>query len=154
MQVDTNFSEADIGRIQKGQEATFTVDAYPEKTFQGRVSEIRNAPQTIQNVVTYDVVIQVDNKDLKLKPGMTANVTLVVAHREAVLKVPNAALRYIPQDARMMVAAVSKKEEDSSKTQTPGSSAKSGGGLPGGGKEADSSRPTGRSGPAPDSQKD
>jgi HlyD family secretion protein len=75
MQVDTNFSEADIGRIQKGQEATFSVDAYPERTFQGRVFEIRNAPQTIQNVVTYDVVIQVDNKELRLKPGMTANVT-------------------------------------------------------------------------------
>ena len=82
MQVDTNFSEADIGRIETGQEATFTVDAYPESTFRGKVSEIRNAPQTIQNVVTYDVVIQVENKELKLKPGMTANVTIVVAHRD------------------------------------------------------------------------
>jgi HlyD family secretion protein len=100
MQADTNFSEADIGRIGQGQEATFTVDAYPERTFRGKVSEIRNAPQTVQNVVTYDVVIQVDNKDLKLKPGMTANVTIMVAHREGVLKIPNAALRFQPQMAR------------------------------------------------------
>jgi HlyD family secretion protein len=148
MQVDTNFSEADIGRIQKGQEATFNVDAYPERTFQGRVHEIRNAPQTIQNVVTYDVVIQVDNKELRLKPGMTANVTIVVAHREGVLKIPNAALRYQPQGATAMVAAVSTKGNNSSKSETPGSSAKSGGGRPGGGKEADSSRSSGRSGMA------
>jgi len=100
MQADTNFSEADIGRIGQGQEATFTVDAYPERTFRGKVSEIRNAPQTVQNVVTYDVVIQVDNHDLKLKPGMTANVTIMVAHREGVVKIPNAALRFQPQMAR------------------------------------------------------
>ena len=139
MQVDTNFSEADIGRIQKEQEATFTVDAYPERTFRGRVSQIRNAPQTIQNVVTYDVVIQVENKELKLKPGMTANVTIVVAHREGVLKIPNAALRYQPQGARTMVAAVSKKGEDSSSPGTPSSSAKSGGSRPGGGRDPSAS---------------
>jgi HlyD family secretion protein len=100
MQVDTNFSEADIGRIETGQEATFTVDAYPERIFHGRVSEIRNAPQTIQNVVTYDVVIMVANPDLKLKPGMTANVTIIVAHENGVLKIPNAALRFQPQSVR------------------------------------------------------
>lgn len=100
MQVDTNVSEADIGRIAKGQEATFTVDAYPERTFRGRVSEIRNAPQTIQNVVTYDVVIQVDNRDLKLKPGMTANVSIQIEHKENILKVPNSALRFRPESAR------------------------------------------------------
>lgn len=114
MQVDTNFSEADIGRIEKEQEATFNVDAYPERTFRGRVSEIRNAPLTVQNVVTYDVVIQVDNKDLKLKPGMTANVTIVVAHQEGVLKIPNAALRYQPQMAKMEVATEGKKDGTSS----------------------------------------
>jgi HlyD family secretion protein len=140
MQVDTNYSEADIGRIEKGQEATFTVDAYPERTFRGKVSEIRNAPQTIQNVVTYDVVIQVENKELKLKPGMTANVTIVVAHREGVLKVPNAALRYQPpQGARTVVAAVTKKGEDSSGPETPGSSAKSGGSRTGGGRDPSAS---------------
>ncbi|MEW6377138.1 MAG: efflux RND transporter periplasmic adaptor subunit [Thermodesulfobacteriota bacterium] len=100
MQVDTNVSEADIGRIVKGQEVTFTVDAYPEKTFRGRVSEIRNAPITIQNVVTYDVVLQVDNKDLRLKPGMTANVSIYIAHKEEVLKMPNAALRFQPGFAK------------------------------------------------------
>ena len=100
MQVDTNVSEADIGRLSVGQEATFTVDAYPEKTFRGKVSEIRNAPTTISNVVTYDVVIQVDNKDLKLKPGMTANVSVLVAHKEGVLKIPNAALRFRPEFAK------------------------------------------------------
>ena len=88
MQVDTNVSEADVGRIEVGQEATFTVDAYPERTFRGKVSEIRNAPTTIQNVVTYDVVIQVGNKDFKLKPGMTANVSVLIAHKEGVLKIP------------------------------------------------------------------
>jgi HlyD family secretion protein len=114
MQVDTNFSEADIGRIETEQEATFNVDAYPERTFRGRVSEIRNAPLTVQNVVTYDVVIQVDNKDLKLKPGMTANVSIVVAHREGILKIPNAALRFQPQLPENQVAAEEKKDRTSS----------------------------------------
>ena len=117
MQVDTNFSEADIGRIEKGQEATFTVDAYPERTFRGKVSEIRNAPQTIQNVVTYDVVIEVGNHDLKLKPGMTANVTIMVAHREGVVKIPNAALRFQPQIARKESAQGKKGEAASSRSK-------------------------------------
>ena len=96
MQVDTNVSEADVGRLEVGQDATFTVDAYPERTFRGRLSEIRIAPTTIQNVVTYDIVIQVDNKDVKLKPGMTANVSILIAHREGVLKIPNSSLRFQP----------------------------------------------------------
>ena len=100
MQVDTNVSEADVGRITVGQDATFTVDAYPERIFHGKVSEIRNAPIIVQNVVTYDVVILVDNKDLKLKPGMTANVSVMIAHREGVLKIPNAALRFRPVSAK------------------------------------------------------
>jgi HlyD family secretion protein len=124
MQADTNFSEADIGRIEKGQEATFNVDAYPERTFRGRVSEVRNAPLTVQNVVTYDVVIQVDNKDLKLKPGMTANVTIMVAHRDGVLKVPNAALRFQLQSAKNAVAEKGKREGTPS--QTPGRSISAG----------------------------
>jgi HlyD family secretion protein len=100
MQVDTNVSEADVGRITVRQESTFTVDAYPGRIFRGKVSEVRNAPIIIQNVVTYDVVIQVDNKDLKLKPGMTANVSVMIAHREGVLKIPNAALRFRPVSAK------------------------------------------------------
>jgi HlyD family secretion protein len=100
MQVDTNVSEADVGRIAVGQDSTFTVDAYPERIFRGKVSEIRNAPIIVQNVVTYDVVVLVDNKDLKLKPGMTANVSVMIAHREGVLKIPNASLRFRPQVAK------------------------------------------------------
>ena len=100
MQVDTNVSEADVGRITVGQDATFTVDAYPERIFRGKVSEIRNAPIIVQNVVTYDVVILVGNKDLKLKPGMTANVSVMIDHRDGVLKIPNAALRFRPVSAK------------------------------------------------------
>jgi HlyD family secretion protein len=100
MQVDTNVSEADVGRIAAGQDSTFTVDAYPERIFRGKVSEIRNAPIIVQNVVTYDVVILVENKDLKLKPGMTANVSVMIAHRDGVLKIPNAALRFQPESAK------------------------------------------------------
>jgi HlyD family secretion protein len=102
-------SEADVGRLATGQEATFTVDAYPEKTFRGKITEIRNAPTTIQNVVTYDVVIQVDNRDLKLKPGMTANVTILVAHKEGVLKISNAALRFRPESVRKGQSGESRK---------------------------------------------
>jgi len=100
MQVDTNVSEADVGRVMVGQDATFTVDAYPGRIFRGKVFEVRNAPIIIQNVVTYDVVIQVDNNDLKLKPGMTANVSVMIAHREGVLKIPNAALRFRPESGK------------------------------------------------------
>jgi HlyD family secretion protein len=96
MQVDTNVAEADVGKLTPGMEATFTVDAYPTERFKGKVRQIRNAPQTVQNVVTYDAVIDVDNSALKLKPGMTANVTFVYAEKDDVLKVPNAALRWKP----------------------------------------------------------
>jgi HlyD family secretion protein len=96
MQVDTNVAESDVGKLHAGMEAGFTVDAYPSERFKGVVRQIRNAPQTVQNVVTYDAVIDVDNKDFRLKPGMTANVTFVFAERDDVLKVPNAALRFRP----------------------------------------------------------
>jgi HlyD family secretion protein len=96
MQVDTNVAESDVGKLAAGMEVTFTVDAYPGERFKGTVRQIRNAPQTVQNVVTYDAVIDVANPDLKLKPGMTANATFVYAHREDVLRVPNAALRFRP----------------------------------------------------------
>jgi len=100
MQVETNVSEADIGRVAVGQETTFTVDAYPQIIFKGKVTEIRNAPLTIQNVVTYNVVIKVKNPELKLKPGMTANASILVAHKDHVLKIPNAALRFRPEFAK------------------------------------------------------
>ncbi len=96
MQLDTNVSEADIGKIKEGEEASFTVDAYPNQTFKGTVWQIRNSPIITQNVVTYDVVLLIDNKDLKLKPGMTADVKILVASRKDTLRVPRAALRFIP----------------------------------------------------------
>jgi len=96
MQIDTSVDEADIGRVQAGQKVTFTVDAYPEISFQGNVAVVRNAPITVQNVVTYNSVITVDNSDLKLKPGMTANVSIETATRTNALRAPNAALRFKP----------------------------------------------------------
>jgi HlyD family secretion protein len=100
MQVDTSMSEADVGRVAVGQDATFTVDAFPQTTFRGKVTEIRNAPVTVQNVVTYDVVIQAKNPELKLRPGMTANASILVAHKDNVLRIPNAALRFRPDFAK------------------------------------------------------
>jgi HlyD family secretion protein len=96
MQVNTNVSEGDVGRLETGMEATFTVDAFPGRTFRGRISQIRNAATTLQNVVTYDAVIDVVNDDLKLRPGMTANSTVVYAERDDVLSVSNTALRFRP----------------------------------------------------------
>jgi HlyD family secretion protein len=96
MQVDSSVAEADVGRLQPGMEATFFVDAFPSERFTGTVRQIRNAPQTVQNVVTYDAVLDVANPDLKLKPGMTANITFVTAERAGVLRVPNSALRFRP----------------------------------------------------------
>jgi len=96
MQVHTNVSESDIGKVTKGKVAAFTVDAYPGKVFQGHVHQVRNAPISLQNVVTYNVVVEVDNRDLWLKPGMTANVSLIVARKDQALKVPNVALRFTP----------------------------------------------------------
>ena len=96
MQIDTNVDEADIGNTKEGQTANFTVDAYPEKTFTGKVSQVRNSPIITQNVVTYDVVIAVDNKEMLLKPGMTANVAILTRTAKDAIKIPNAALRYRP----------------------------------------------------------
>src|SRR5213592_2154569 len=99
MQIDSNVAEADVGVVEVGQDVDFTVDAFPTQTFHGKVVQVRNAPITVQNVVTYDTVIGVNNPDLKLKPGMTANVSIVVAHKDNVLQIKNAALRYRPSEA-------------------------------------------------------
>jgi HlyD family secretion protein len=99
MQIDANVSEADIGTVEETQNVNFTVDAFPTRTFTGRVVQIRNSPTTVQNVITYDTVIAVSNPDLKLRPGMTANATIITAQRTGVLKIPNAALRFRPPDA-------------------------------------------------------
>jgi HlyD family secretion protein len=96
MQVNANVDEADIGNISEQADVRFTVDAYPNDFFRGRISEIRLNPQTVQNVVTYSVIIGIENPEMKLKPGMTANIIVTVDQRDAVLKVANAALRYTP----------------------------------------------------------
>lgn len=94
MQIDANVAEADIGGVAIDQDVEFTVDAFPSRSFQGKVVQVRNAPITVQNVVTYDTVIGVSNPEQKLKPGMTANVSIVSAHRDDALKIPNGALRF------------------------------------------------------------
>jgi HlyD family secretion protein len=96
MQIDAAVAEADIGGVEVEQKVDFTVDAFPRRTFHGEVTQVRNAPTTVQNVVTYDTVISVNNADLKLKPGMTANVSIIGAQRDNVLKLSNAAFRFRP----------------------------------------------------------
>ncbi len=100
MQIDSSVAEADVGGIVEGQSVDFTVDAYPERTFHGAVTQVRNSPTTVNNVVTYDCVIGVTNADYKLKPGMTANVSIVIAQRDDALIIPNGALRFrVPENA-------------------------------------------------------
>jgi HlyD family secretion protein len=99
MQIDSNVAEADVGVVKVDQGVDFTVDAFPTQVFHGKVVQVRNAPITVQNVVTYDTVIGVSNPELKLKPGMTANVSIIIAHKDDVLQIKNAALRYRPADA-------------------------------------------------------
>jgi HlyD family secretion protein len=98
MQIDSNVAEADVGAVTIDQTVDFTVDAFPFRTFHGKVVQVRNAPITVQNVVTYDTVIGVSNDDLKLKPGMTANVSIIIEHRDDALQIKNAAFRYRPAD--------------------------------------------------------
>ena len=96
MEVHTSVDEADVGNVWVGQEVSFTVDAHPTRRFRGKVSQVRNAPITVQNVVTYDAVVGVDNSELLLKPGMTANVEFLVSQKSNVLKIPNMAIRFRP----------------------------------------------------------
>jgi HlyD family secretion protein len=102
MQIDSSVAEADVGGVVEGQRVTFTVDAYPDRTFAGKVVQVRNSPTTVNNVVTYDCVIGVTNADYKLKPGMTANVTIPIAERDNVITIPNGALRFRPPDAALV----------------------------------------------------
>jgi len=99
MQVNASIDEADIGSISNSAEVRFTVDAYPGESFRGRIHEIRLSPTTVQNVVTYNAILDIDNPELKLKPGMTANIVIVVDRRDRVLKIPNVSLRYTPPGA-------------------------------------------------------
>ena len=121
MQIDTSFAEADIGRIQVGQAAKFNVDAFPNINFEGVVKQIRLNPTNTANVVTYDIVISVDNPDKKLLPGMTAYVNITFAKHDNVLLVPNAALRYRPKNEDMMMALKKEnKKTDKSKSEDDG----------------------------------
>ena len=96
MQIEAMVDEADVGSVAVGQAVLFTVDAYPEQSFSGMVRQVRHSPQVVQSVVSYDTIISVDNSGMKLKPGMTANTTIIVSNRADVLLVPNAALRFTP----------------------------------------------------------
>jgi HlyD family secretion protein len=126
MQIHANVAEADVGGVQPGQTVDFLVDAFPDRTFHGVVDQVRNAPTTVDNVVTYDTVINVENKDLKLKPGMTANVSIIVAQKENVLLVSNGALRFkLPDEL-----SPDKKPDGAAPAGGPGAG---GGGPPGGG---------------------
>jgi HlyD family secretion protein len=120
MQIDTNVAEADVGNVELGQDVDFTVDAFPYRTFHGKVVQNRNAAVTVQNVVTYDVVISVSNDDLKLKPGMTATCSIIIAHRDDALKIPNAALRFRLVDAQTTPAPTPAGTPPPSKHSTSG----------------------------------
>ena len=122
MQVDTNVDESDVGPIRVGQPANFTVDAYPGVTFPGVVAQIRQAPINVQNVVTYDVVVEVSNADLKLFPGMTANVKIVTGKAEHALRLPVAALRFHPAVA-IAPAGAAKGKSKSGKRAASGTQA-------------------------------
>src|SRR5438105_6954970 len=128
MQIDSNVAEADVGVVEVGQDVDFTVDAFPTRTFHGKVVQVRNAPITVQNVVTYDTVIGVENKDLKLKPGMTANVSIIIAHKDDVLQLKNAALRFRPPEAASEPRAAAAQT-----TSGPRSTSSGGGQRPSGG---------------------
>lgn len=118
MQVEATVDESDIGRVSIGQHATFTVDAYPEEKFEGVVSQIRLAPTTIQNVVNYIVIIDVDNSHLKLMPGMTANVKILVGEAFNVLRVPNMALRFQPPAELIDTTATESQQQTHQRSRT------------------------------------
>ena len=119
MQIDANVAEADVGNVIVGQDVEFTVDAFPYLPFRGKVAQVRNAPITVQNVVTYDTVIEVNNDELKLKPGMTANVSISIAQRENAVKLPNAALRFRPPDAPKAGAPSTPRKAGPPRERTP-----------------------------------
>ena len=96
MQIEVSVSEADIGKVEEGQDVTYTIDGYPDQNFKGKVTQVRLSPTTESNVVTYTVIVDVNNEDLKLKPGMTANVSIITDRSENVLCVPNMALKFTP----------------------------------------------------------
>ena len=134
MQIDSNVAEADVGGVEEKQNVTFLVDAYPYRTFRGTVTQVRNSPTTINNVVTYDCVIGVNNPDYKLKPGMTANVSIIIAQRDDALKISNGALRFHPPktDAEAKTNAPSATNATSAVAQSAGGDRPRGEGRRGG----------------------
>jgi HlyD family secretion protein len=125
MQVKASVDEADIGSISEDAKVTFTVDAYQNDVFPGKIAEIRLNPQTIQNVVTYNVILRIENRELKLKPGMTANIVIIVSERDSTLKIPNAGLRYRPPDT----PAAETEETQPQRSRVVASSSKAGAGV-------------------------
>lgn len=139
MQIDTSVDEADISSVKVGQDVEFTVDAYPDVTFRGKVFQVRNAAVTVQNVVTYDVVVSVDNRDLKLMPGMTVEVSIITSVVRDVVRVPNAALRFKPTTAGTRPATTAAR---------PGAGGQAGQNRPGVGASASAGRQGGGGAPA------
>jgi HlyD family secretion protein len=166
MQVNASVDEADIGRVQPGQEVTFRVDAFPEQTFEGRVEQVRLQPTTVQNVVTYNAIISVDNPGQKLKPGMTATVSIIVRRANNVLRIPATALRFRPEgfdvsSLRRGEGASPQAEEGASPPagaapspgQGPGGMRRGGGGPGGAGGGSGFRRGQGGGGPPTDEQR-
>ena len=138
MEVHTNVDEADVGNVREAQEVTFTVDAFPSRRFRGRVHQVRNAPIVVQNVVTYVAVVRIDNKELLLKPGMTANVQFLVSRKEDVLTIPNMAMRFKPPEEKEEAQELLRREQSRTapkvgERRTSRQSAAGGSGVGGGG---------------------
>jgi HlyD family secretion protein len=136
MEIDANVSEADVGGVEEKQDVTFTVDAFPSRNFSGTVVQVRNAPTNYQNVVAYDTVVSVENKDMKLKPGMTANVTIIVSERKDAIRVPNAALRFKPPEvfSKDVKTNATKEAATNGSGSNAGAGASAGNRPPGGGR--------------------
>ena len=134
MEVHTSVDEADVGNIWEGQEVTFTVDAYPARRFTGKVHQVRNAATVVQNVVTYNAVVRIDNKELLLKPGMTANVQFLVSQKEDVLTIPNMAIRFKPPEQKDEAQELLRQEQSRAAPRVGARrTSRSGGGGGGGG---------------------
>jgi len=126
MQITAAVAEADIGAVAVGQQVNFTVDAFPNRNFRGEITQVRNAPKNVNSVVTYDTIIQVDNRDLKLRPGMTANVSIVISKRDGVIRIPNAALRVrMPDGLAAPIAAAATTPTTQAKETPPPAPAES-----------------------------
>lgn len=134
MEVHTNVDEADVGNVVEKQEVTFTVDAFPTRRFRGRVHQVRNAPIAVQNVVTYDAVVRIDNKELLLKPGMTANVQFLVSRQEDVLSIPNMALRFKPPEYKDEAQELLRQEQSRAAPRVGARRTSRSGGAGGGGR--------------------